>query len=110
MPKRSYTYPLPDELPTDPILQDLIPEFIEQWMTDLTVNWAGVKDRGDQEEFRRFGHTIKGSFLQFGFRDISAVGREIMNDSEGLDWDEADARILGIIDALKVLKKRTNKA
>ena len=106
MPKRSYTYSLPDELPTDPILQDLIPDFIEQWLNDLTVTWAGIKDRGDQEEFKRFGHTIKGSFLQFGFRDLSAVGKQIMADSEEANWDEADARILRIIDALNTLQQR----
>lgn len=107
MPNRSYTYSLPEELPTDPILLDLIPEFVSQWMRDFTVTWPEIKGRGDTEEFKRFGHTIKGSFLQFGFRDLSAVGKQIMTDAEDSDWDEAEARIKGLITALEVLGKRT---
>lgn len=107
MPNRPYKYSLPAVLPTDPILLDLIPEFTSQWLKDLTVTWDEIKARADIEEFKRFGHTIKGSFLQFGFRDLSAVGKEIMSDSEKEDWDEANARIKGLINTLEELGSRT---
>ena len=107
MPNSStYSYDVPEVIPTDPVLEDLIPEFIEQWQKDLTVTWTDIKDRGDLEEFKRFGHTIKGSFLQFGFRDLATVGKQIMEDAEDSDWDEAGARIIGIYNVLAVLKKR----
>ena len=107
MPNSStYSYDVPEVIPTDPVLEDLIPEFIEQWQKDLTVTWSDVKERRDMEEFKRFGHTIKGSFLQFGFSDLSAVGKQIMVDAENGDWDEAGARVLGIYNVLAVLKQR----
>ena len=109
MPDRSnMTYTTPDTLPTDPVLADLVPEFIEQWMTDLTVNWADLRTRGDLEEFRRFGHTIKGSFLQFGFAELSRVGKEVMHDAETGDWEGAEARLNGIVRVLTELRDKIN--
>lgn len=107
MPDRSIpTYTIPDTLPTDPVLADLVPEFIEQWLNDLTVNWQDLRQRGDIDDFRRFGHTIKGSFLQFGFKELSGVGKEIMHDADNEDWDAAELRINGIIRVLSELKNR----
>lgn len=82
-----------------------MPEFIAQWTKDLTVTWAEIKDRGDIEEFRRFGHTIKGSFLQFGFRELSPIGREIMDDAEHLDWEGADLRVQGLLVVLGKMRE-----
>jgi chemotaxis protein histidine kinase CheA len=82
-----------------------MPEFIAQWTKDLTVTWAEIKDRGDIEEFRRFGHTIKGSFLQFGFRELSPIGREIMDDAEQLDWEGADLRVQGLLVVLGKMRE-----
>ena len=107
MPDRSIpTYTVPDTLPTDPVLADLVPEFIAQWLNDLTVNWQDIQKRGDLDDFRRFGHTIKGSFLQFGFKELSAVGKEIMTDAEAEDWDSAELRIAGIKRVLNELQQR----
>ena len=107
MPDRSIpTYTIPDTLPTDPVLADLVPEFIEQWLNDLTVNWQDIRRRGDLDDFRRFGHTIKGSFLQFGFKELSSVGKEIMNDADAEDWEAAQLRVTGIQNMLEELKRR----
>lgn len=105
MPNRSIpTYPVPTGGPSDPVLADLMPEFIAQWTKDLTVTWAEIKDRGDMEEFRRFGHTIKGSFLQFGFRELSPIGREIMDDADRGDWESADLRVQGLLSVMHEMR------
>ncbi len=107
MPDRSIpTYTIPDTLPTDPVLADLVPEFIEQWLTDCSVTWPQIRHNGNVDDFRRFGHTIKGSFLQFGFRELSTVGKDIMHDADSEDWDAADARITGIANVLAEVKRR----
>lgn len=106
MPNRSIpTYPVPTGGPSDPVLTDLMPEFIAQWTNDLTVTWAEIKERGDIEEFRRFGHTIKGSFLQFGFRELSPIGREIMGDAENGDWESADLRVQGLLGLMHTMRE-----
>lgn len=107
MPDRSIpTYTIPETLPTDPMLADLVPEFIEQWLTDLSVTWPQIRASGSIDDFRRFGHTIKGSFLQFGFRELSAVGKEIMHDADAGDWDAAEARVIGLGNVLTEVKRR----
>ena len=99
-------YDVPDHLPTDPVLADLVPEFLEQWERDLTVTFSGIQERQDVEELRRFGHTIKGSFLQFGFRDLAGVGKEIMIDAENEDWMGALAKVNGILGVVQTLRRR----
>lgn len=99
-------FSLPDALPADPVLADLIPEFVRQWMHDFTVTWSELRASGSLEDFRRFGHTIKGSFLQFGFKSLSGVGIEIMNDAARGDWDAADLRVKGLTQALETIRER----
>ena len=68
--------------------------------------WPEIKASGNLEDFRRFGHTIKGSFLQFGFSALSKVGREMMDDAERADWNAAEIKISGLIVALNEIKNR----
>ena len=99
-------YDVPDHLPTDPVLADLVPEFLEQWERDLTVTFSGIQERQDVEELRRFGHTIKGSFLQFGFRDLAGIGKVIMADAESNDWEGAAVKVNGILEVVRTLRER----
>jgi chemotaxis protein histidine kinase CheA len=99
-------YKIPDKLPTDPMLADLVPEFLEQWVKDLTVTFPEIRESRSIEELRRFGHTLKGSFLQFGFKDLSVVGRHIMEDAEANRWVDADGRVHILLEILTELQRR----
>ena len=99
-------YTVPDHLPTDPILQDLVPEFLQQWAHDLTVTFAEMRRSGSTEDLKRFGHTMKGSFLQFGFRDLSVVGKEIMIDAEAGNWDAAEQKVQDMLGVVRTLQQR----
>lgn len=90
-------YPTPTELPDDAILKELIPEFVSAWKRDLSTEWPAIIASGNLEDFRRFGHTIKGSFLQFGFKDLAQVGKDIMEDSTTGDWETATTRVESLI-------------
>jgi hypothetical protein len=103
-------YQLPDILPTDPVLADLLPEFAEQWLHDLTVTWSSLHQAQDSEGLRRFGHTIKGSFLQFGFRDLSVIGSEIMRLAEMNDWEGAGKCVEGLLLVMHSLRARIRPA
>lgn len=100
------TFSLPETFPTNPVLVDLLPEFAEQWLRDLTVTWSAIKQSGDTEDLRRFGHTIKGSFLQFGFKHMSTVGIEIMQFADAADWEGAESRVIGLRHAMESLRDR----
>lgn len=103
MDPMKYTYNVPAEIPSDPILVELLPEFLSLWIRDLTSGWEGILERGENEELRRFGHTIKGSFLQFGFRELASVGIDVMSDAANDDWLEADARIRALASVVKAI-------
>ncbi|MCX6140299.1 MAG: hypothetical protein NTX15_05635 [Candidatus Kapabacteria bacterium] len=99
-------YQVPATGPADPILQELLPEFLDSWIKDLTVTWGEIRQRADVTEFHRFGHTIKGSFVQFSFRDLSAVGREIMEDADSGDWASAEARVLALLAVVNTMRSQ----
>lgn len=103
-------YQLPTQGPQDPILQELLPEFLDSWLNDLTTTWVGIRERADVQELYRFGHTIKGSFIQFGFRDLSAAGREIMEDANAGAWNDADARVMALLSVVHTMRNHLSSS
>ena len=75
-------------LPDDPILMELLPEFIDDWMIEIE-NFNIYESNGQTVELYRMGHTLKGSCYQFGLRDLGDIGLEMMNCSKNSDWKEA---------------------
>lgn len=102
------TAPTPNEGPSDPILLELLPEFLDAWQTDLDTTWREIVARKDDRELERFGHTIKGSFLQFGFRTLASVGRAIMDDAARSDWDTAGRRVADLATIVHTMKHGTS--
>ncbi len=75
------------QLPDDPILLDLVPDFVVSWTSDVqTVLPALVAER-NTDELYRFGHTLKGSARQFGFSELADCGSEIMQVARQARWD-----------------------
>ena len=101
-------YQIPTAGPADPILQELLPEFLDAWIKDLSTTWADICARGDVQELHRFGHTIKGSFIQFGFRDLSGVGKEIMEDADRAHWSQASARIAALLLVVNTMRAQSS--
>jgi len=98
-------YSIPVEGPRDPILVDLLPDFLDAWEHDLSTGWAQIRTREDLVELKRFGHTIKGSFIQFGFRDLAQAGREIMNGAENNNWLGADEHVKALQLVVNTMKQ-----
>ncbi len=101
-------YQIPTSGPTDPILQELLPEFLDAWIKDLSITWSEIRLRGDVQEFHRFGHTIKGSFIQFGFRDLSGVGKQIMEDADHGNWDLASSRVAALLNVVNTMRSQSS--
>lgn len=66
------------QLPEDPFIRELLPEFIDDWIDQIQQNFDEYVQSNNFEDMYRLGHTLKGSCLQFGLDDLAAIGIEIM--------------------------------
>lgn len=76
-------------LPNDPMIRELLPEFVDAWINDIDEQFKPLMDAKNSGELYRFGHTIKGSCLQFGLDEIATLGIQLMELSKVQDWDNA---------------------
>ncbi|MDW8074673.1 MAG: Hpt domain-containing protein [Bacteroidota bacterium] len=74
-------------LPEDPILLELVPEFIASWRHQIATLLPQLASTRNHEELYRFGHTLKGSARQFGFSDLADCGAELMDIARHQQWD-----------------------
>ena len=100
------SYSIPDQWPTDPVLIEFLPEFVDQWRSDLAEPFSAMLERHNVEELNRLGHTIKGSFLQFSFKELSVVGKEIMLDAQTENWDALAEKVNTLKRILDAMKQR----
>ncbi|RMF35889.1 MAG: Hpt domain-containing protein [Chlorobiota bacterium] len=92
------------QLPDDPILRDLAPEFCVSWRNDLSTVLPNIIAAHNQSELYRFGHTLKGSARQFGFAELADCGAELMQHASLGAWDavpDTVARIHVLIESLE---------
>lgn len=79
------------KLPTDPIILELLPEFLDDWNQQLEANFMSYVNAHDEHEVYRIGHTLKGSCYQFGLDDIAQMGITLMTHARAHDWANAQA-------------------
>jgi HPt (histidine-containing phosphotransfer) domain-containing protein len=82
---------MPMTLPSDPIVLELLPEFINDWIAQLDREFQPILDAKNEELLYRLGHTLKGSCLQFGLQEPAQLGIQLMGLSKEQKWDEAAA-------------------
>jgi HPt (histidine-containing phosphotransfer) domain-containing protein len=75
------------QLPSDPILRELVPEFIASWRADVRTLLPQLSATHNSQELYRFGHTLKGSARQFGFEELADCGAEIMQIAREQQWE-----------------------
>lgn len=76
-------------IPNDPVIQELIEEFVETWIEDLNKDFANLVESKNSEDLYRLAHTLKGSCFQFGLDEIAEMGIKLMDVAKAKDWDEA---------------------
>jgi chemotaxis protein histidine kinase CheA len=81
------------QLPNDPFILELLPEFIDDWIEKLDSEYPDYRKNKDSESLYRFAHTMKGSSYQFGFADLGDIGVEIMTQVKSDDWDGIEQNI-----------------
>lgn len=73
-------------IPDDPFVRELLPEFVDTWLNDINEQFKDLLDGKKSDEMYRFGHTLKGSCFQFGLDDIAALGIELMGYAKNNEW------------------------
>ncbi len=73
----------------DPYVRELLPEFVDTWLSDLDSKFKGLIEAKATDDLYRFGHTLKGSCFQFGLDDIAQLGIELMDYAKKNDWNNA---------------------
>ncbi|MCS6808572.1 MAG: Hpt domain-containing protein [Bacteroidota bacterium] len=78
-------------LPEDPIVLELLPEFILDWLQQIEAEFHDILEAQDEQRLYRLGHTLKGSCLQFGLETAAQLGITLMEHSKSQNWEAARA-------------------
>ena len=77
------------KLPEDPVIQELIDEFVDTWIQDLDEQFADLIASKNADDLYRLAHTLKGSCFQFGIDEIAELGIELMSYAKVKDFETA---------------------
>jgi HPt (histidine-containing phosphotransfer) domain-containing protein len=75
------------QLPEDPLLRELLPEFLQTWQADASRILEAAQEHNEAELYR-LGHTLKGTCLQFGLTELAELGIQLMECARHHYWDE----------------------
>ncbi len=93
------------QLPDDPILLELVPDFVVSWTSDVNTVLPALVAARNTDELYRFGHTLKGSARQFGFAELADCGSEIMHIAREARWDALGEIIEHVRALLKAIEQ-----
>jgi HPt (histidine-containing phosphotransfer) domain-containing protein len=96
-------------LPEDPFVRELLPEFVDTWIQDLDDQVNPIFESKNSQDLYRVGHTLKGSCFQFGLDEIANQGIELMGYSKEEAWDKAALLIDNIKKTLTNIKAELDK-
>ena len=74
-------------IPDDPVIQELIEEFVDTWIYDLDKDFRNLVDTKNVDDLYRLAHTLKGSCYQFGLDEIALLGIDLMDKAKAKEWD-----------------------
>lgn len=92
------------EFSDDPYILELLPEFVDTWLEDISSQMNVLIESNNGEDLYRMGHTLKGSCLQFGLDSIASLGIELMGYAREKKWDQAkllESKLLNEFDKIK---------
>ncbi len=76
-------------LPDDPFILELLPEFLESWIDDMNTTYKSLIETKNDTDLYRLAHTLKGSCFQFGLDDIAKLGVELQTIAKDKDFAKA---------------------
>lgn len=97
------------QIPEDPFIKELLPEFIDSWIDELSNNFPVIFKEKNTQELYRMAHTMKGSCYQFGLNDLGDVGVELMLLIKSEEWDKVETHCNDVLTKLVSYKEYVNK-
>lgn len=76
------------KLPTDELVLELLPEFVDTWVEDIDILFPKHLQEKNKDEMYRLAHTLKGSCYQFGLDELGDMGIEVMALVKDEKWDK----------------------
>jgi len=76
-------------IPDDPFVQELLPEFVDTWLSDMESKLPEYIQTKNSTDLYRLAHTLKGSCFQFGIDEIAQKGIELMALAKAEDWEKS---------------------
>jgi len=92
-------------IPEDPFVRELLPEFIDSWIDELTNNFPKLFEEKNSTELYRMAHTMKGSCYQFGLSELGDIGTELMLLIKNTEWDKVENQCNYVLSKLVEYKK-----
>lgn len=92
-------------IPEDPFIRELLPEFIDTWIEDLDSQFNGLVEAQNEADLYRMAHTLKGSCFQFGLTDLGNLGVELMAIARAHNWELAKVYGVKLKEGFTFVKK-----
>lgn len=93
------------EFSDDPYVLELLPEFVDTWLEDISTQLNVLIESNNSDELYRMGHTLKGSCLQFGLDSIASLGIELMGYAREKKWEQAKLLESKLLNEFEKIKK-----
>jgi len=93
------------KLPEDPFVLELLPEFIDSWVDELTINFPKLMQESNATDLYRMAHTMKGSCYQFGLNELGDIGVELMNLVKNEEWEKVNSQCNYVLSQLVKYKE-----
>lgn len=98
------------QLPTDPMILELFPEFVDTWIQDINEQYTPLLNARNQDDLYRMAHTLKGSGFQFGIQELGETGLVLMKEIKDGNWEEIKTYKDKLLNILAEAKSTYNKA
>lgn len=92
-------------IPDDPVIQELIGEFVDTWISDLDEQFNDLIEQKNDQDLYRMAHTLKGSCYQFGLDELAELGIELMGYAKEKDFEKAASFEKPLKDGFAEVKK-----
>jgi HPt (histidine-containing phosphotransfer) domain-containing protein len=96
-------------IPDDPVIQELIVEFVDTWIEDLDRDFNRLIEEKNGDDLYRLAHTLKGSCFQFGLDEIAELGITLMAKTKENDWEAAKGYEKPLKDKFREVKEMLNQ-
>lgn len=84
---------------------ELLPIFCDDWEHKLDVEWwPRVRGTQSLEGLRHLGHTVAGSFAQFGVVGGAELGHALMACAREKDWTAAERHTESLRDIVRQVR------